>query len=387
MVTLHEPTWHDARAAAFAAAAPTPPVSISLSDACGLTLAAPLVARSMVPAFDTAMMDGWAVSGDGPWTVHGQVLAGSVGDALLPGTAVGIATGAPVPAGTTAVLRREWGELTGATLTATHALSERVDIRSAGDEARVGDALLSTGTIVTPPVIGLAALVGNDELIVHRRPSIAALVLGDELVTSGIPPYGKVRDALGIQIMLWASGFAAEQRGVTYVEDTLDATVAALRAATADIVFTTGGTARGPVDHIHSALDAVNARLIVDEVRVRPGHPMLLAQLPSGQFVVGLPGNPLAAVAGYLTFAEPILTAMAGRTVSKLTSAVTTAAIKAPAGERRLIPATRNGDMATPTEFWGSAMLRGISTSDCFVVSEPGGAAAGDVVGVLELPW
>lgn len=386
-MTLHEPTWDDARAAAYAAAGPAAAESVRLADARGLTLAAPLIARSMVPAFDTAMMDGWAVAGDGPWNVRGQILAGSVGDALLPGTAVGIATGAPVPSGTTAVLRREWGELQGDVLTATHALSGRVDIRVAGDEARVGDALLPAGTIVTPPVIGLAALVGNDELTVHRRPSIAALVLGDELVTAGIPPHGKVRDALGVQIMSWTRGFAADEHGVTFVEDTLDATIAALRAATADIVFTTGGTARGPVDHIHAALAAVNARLIVDEVRVRPGHPMLLAQLPSGQFVVGLPGNPLAAVAGYLTFAEPILTAMAGRALPDLATTVTTASIKAPAGERRLIPATRNGDTATPTEFWGSAMLRGISTSDCFLVSEPGGAIAGDVVGVLELPW
>lgn len=386
-MTLHEPTWDDARAAAFAAAAVAASISVPISDAHGLTLAEPLVARSMVPAFDTAMMDGWAVSGDGPWTVHGQVLAGSVGDALLPGTAVGIATGAPVPPGTAAVLRREWGSVTGDQLTATHSLSDRLDIRITGDEARVGDALLPAGTIVTPPVIGLAALVGNDELVVHRKPSIAALILGDELVTSGIPPHGKVRDALGVQIMSWARGFAAEQRGVTFVEDTLDTTVSALRAATADIVFTTGGTARGPVDHIHAALAALDATLIVDEVRVRPGHPMLLAKLPSGQFVVGLPGNPLAAVAGFLTFAEPILTAMVGRTLPALATTVTTAAIKAPTGERRLIPATRNGGTATPTEFWGSAMLRGISTSDCFLVSAPGGANAGDVVGVLELPW
>ena len=386
-MTLHEPTWDDARAAASAAATAAAPTSVPIADARGLTLAEPLIARSMVPAFDTAMMDGWAVAGDGPWTVHGQVLAGSVGDALEPGSAVGIATGAPVPPGTTAVLRREWGELSGDLLTATHALSERVDIRIAGDEARLGDALLPAGTIVTPPVIGLAALVGNDELVVHRRPSIAALVLGDELVTHGIPPHGKVRDALGVQIMSWGRGFAAEQRGVTYVEDTLEATVSALRATTADLVFTTGGTARGPVDHIHSALAALDATVIVDEVRVRPGHPMLLAQLPSGQFVVGLPGNPLAAVAGFLTFAEPILNSMAGRTLPPLATTTTTAAINAPTGERRLIPATRNGETATPTEFWGSAMLRGIATSDCFLVSEPGGANAGDVVGVLELPW
>ena len=384
-MTLHEPTWDDARLAAFAAAQALEPTELPLADCLGLSLAAPLVARSQVPAFDTAMMDGWAVAGDGPWQVVGHVLAGSVGGPLATGTAVGIATGAPVPDGATAVLRREWGEVDGNALRTTQTLSDGLDIRAAGDEALIGDALLPAGTPVTPPVIGLAALVGNDALTVHRRPSVTALVLGDELVRHGIPPHGKVRDALGVQILDWAKN--AEQRGVQYVGDTLDATITALRNADADLIFTTGGTARGPVDHMHAALAALDAELVVDEVRVRPGHPMLLAKLPSGQFVIGLPGNPLAAVAGFLTFADPILRAMRGASMPALATTITTAAIKAPAGERRLIPASRATEHATPTEFWGSAMLRGIAQSDCFLVTAPGGAAAGDTVGILELPW
>ena len=358
-----------------------------LQTAHGRTLAAPLVSRTDVPAFNTSMMDGWAVRGDGPWQVRGRILAGSVGEPLTPGTAVEIATGAPVPQHTTAVLRREWGALDGEHLTATHAISDGLDIRRAGDEAKVGDVLLEVGTVVTPPVVGLAALVGNDQLTVFVRPRVAALILGDELVTAGIPPHGKVRDALGVQLLQWSDRFGAEHRGVTYVEDTLDATVDALRNTEADLIFTTGGTARGPVDHMHAALAAVGATLVVDEVKVRPGHPMLLAQLPDGRFVVGLPGNPLAAIAGFLTFAAPILSAMTGRALPELGTTVTTAAIKAPPGERRLIPARRHGTSATPTEFWGSAMLRGIAESDCFLVTAPGGANADDVVGVLELPW
>ena len=386
-MTLHEPTWDAARAAALTAARPLPAVHMPLAGALGLTLAEPLVARTEVPAFDTSMMDGWAVSGDGPWTIRGRILAGSVGEALATGMAAQIATGAPVPPGTTAVLRREWGSVSDDVLETTHALSNGLDIRQAGDEAHAGDVLLAAGSVVTPPVIGLAALVGNDELVVYRRPSVAALILGDELVHEGVPPMGKVRDALGVQLLDWANGFAAEKRGVAFVEDTLESTVDAIRAADADIIFTTGGTARGPVDHVHAALAEVGGRLIVDEVKVRPGHPMLLASLPTGQFVVGLPGNPLAAVAGYLTFADPLLRAMTGRPLPELRTAITTTAIKAPPGERRLIPAHLDGEQATPTEFWGSAMLRGISESNCFLVSEPGGSAVGDVVGVLELPW
>lgn len=386
-MTLHEPTWDDARTAAYAAAATLPPQRVALQDALGLTLAEPIVAQMDVPAFDTSMMDGWAVRGNGPWTVRGRVLAGSVGEALNEGDSVEIATGAPVPLGTTAVVRREWATRNDDTVASTREIANGLDIRRAGDEASIGDVVLEAGRRVTPPVVGLAALVGNDELAVRRRPVVSALILGDELVTHGIPPLGRVRDALGVQLLHWASAFGAEQREVRYVEDTLDATVAALRSSDSDIVFTTGGTARGPVDHMHAALEAVGATLVVDEVKVRPGHPMLLAALPGGRFVVGLPGNPLAAVAGFLTLADPVLSAMAGHPLRELQRATTDSAVQAPAGERRLIPATRDGDTAAPTRYWGSAMLRGIASSDCFIVTEPGGAEAGDRVGILELPW
>ncbi len=386
-MTLHEPSWDDARAAAHRAASRRPVRELPIVDAIGHTLASPLSARIGVPAFDTSMMDGWAVAGTGPWRVIGRVLAGSLPPALAAGEAIGIATGAAVPAGASAVLRREWGTEAEGTLRADRAPSDGEDIRRAGDEATAGDALLPAGTRVTPPVVGLAALVGLDTLLVHEPPSVEALVLGDEVVTSGIPTPGHVRDALGVQVLAWSAPWRCAQRGVRHVADTLDAHIEALRTTTADLVFTTGGTARGPVDHMHAALEALGATLLVDEVRVRPGHPMLLAQLPDGRFVIGLPGNPLAAVAGFLTFAEPLLQAMAGVALPDAGTCRTTAAIAAPATDVRLMPARRQGDEATPTEFWGSAMLRGIAQSDCMLVTQPGGAAAGDRLRVLPLPW
>lgn len=386
-MTLHEPSWDDARLAAHAATAPLEAVEAPLQEARGLTLAAPLQARSQVPAFDTSMMDGWAVSGPGPWAVTGIVLAGQVPPALRSGDAVQIATGAPVPAGATAVLRREWGTVDGGRLAPDRAIEDGLDIRFAGDEAAVGDALLPGATVVTPPVVGLAALVGLDTLTVHRAPSVQVLVMGDEVVTEGIPSIGQVRDALGVQVLDWPREFATVSHGVRYVEDTLQATIDAIAGSSADVVFTTGGTARGPVDHIHNALESLGARLVVDEVKVRPGHPMLLAQLPDGRFLIGLPGNPLAAITGYITLGQPLLCAMAGRALPEPGPCATTERISAPATDRRLIPARRHGDAATPTEFWGSAMLRGISESDCLLVTEAGGAEAGDRIGVLPLPW
>ena len=386
-MTLHEPSWDEARAAAHAAADRLPAVHLPIADALGLVLAEPLIARGMVPGFDTAMMDGWAVAGDAPWRISGRALAGTVPPTLESGQAIVIATGAPVPPGAHGVLRREWGRDDDGLLTTDRIVTEGEDIRRAGDEARIDDVLLPVGTRVTPPVIGLAALVGVDDLCVHTPASVEVLVLGDEIVTAGVPPLGKVRDALGVQAAAWSRAHGTVDHGVRYVEDTLEAHISAIRSASSDVIFTTGGTARGPVDHMHNALAALDAELIVDEVRVRPGHPMLLARLPNGRFVVGLPGNPLAAITGYLTFADPLLRAMAGLPLPVLDLCTTTADISAPASDCRIIPAQRHATQATPTSFWGSAMLRGIADSDCMLVTAPGGAQAGSAVRVLPLPW
>jgi len=385
--SLREPSWPDARQAAFDAAAPLAAAAVALSESAHATLAEDLTSRHPLPPFDTAMMDGWAVSGPPPWTVSGQVLAGSSGRALVPGEAVGIATGAQLPEGATAVLRREWGLTSGDSLRPDRDVAEGQDIRRRGDEAAEGDVLLPAGTAVRPPVVGLAALSGHDSLLVRPRPQVQALVLGDELLDSGLPRDGRVRDALGPQVLGWARACDAVGVAVRRVPDTLDATVAALRSATAEVVLTTGGTARGPVDHMHAALDAVGATLVVDEVAVRPGHPMLLAVTPEGRFVVGLPGNPMSAAVAFLSLGAPVLAGLTGRAFPSLDEATLVANVVAPATEHRLVPATRAGGSVTPLPFQGSAMLRSVAVADCFAIASPGGAQAGDNVSVLSIPW
>jgi molybdopterin molybdotransferase len=385
--TLREPSWPDAMAACFAAPTPLPAQEVPLSEALGTTLAHDLLAQHPLPPFDTAMMDGWAVCGPPPWRVVGQVLAGSTGDPLTPGRAVGIATGAQVPDGATAILRREWGVGADAELRADRELTERQDIRRCGDEAAAGDELLPAGTAVRAPVVGLAALSGHDTLAVRRRPTVQALVLGDELLDSGLPRGGRVRDALGPQVLGWAEACDATGVDVTRVTDTLEATVAALRATTADVVLTTGGTARGPVDHMHAALDTVQAQLVVDEVAVRPGHPMLMAALPDNRFVIGLPGNPMSAAVAFLSLGRPVLAALAGRAEPSLDTATLTDSFPAPPTEHRLVPAVRAGGRVTPLPFQGSAMLRSVAVATCFAVAQPGGAEAGSEVLVLPIPW
>ncbi|MGW4896596.1 molybdopterin molybdotransferase MoeA [Kitasatospora sp. NPDC004240] len=390
-------SWDRARSAAWRGAGqPLPAVARTLHDALGHTLAAPLTALTDLPAFDTSAMDGWAVSGPGPWRLRADgILAGRTpAGPLAPGTAVPIATGAPLPPGATAVLRHEHGGPgTADGLLHDHGprpLTHGRDVRLRGQECHRGDPLLPAGTTVTPAVLGLAAAAGYDRLAVRRRPTVELLLLGDELLTYGRPREGRVRDALGPLLPPVLRGAGAEVIGIHRVADDYGLLGEALRASTADVVVTTGSTAAGPADFLHGALTAAGARLLVDSVAVRPGHPMLLAELPPApdgrtRRLVGLPGNPLAAVAGTLTLALPLLARLAGRTdpVHHATAATDLAGHPR---DTRLQPVTLAAGTAAPLPFDGPAMLRGLALADGLAVVPPGGAPAGAVVEVLDLP-
>ncbi len=383
---LREPSWPQARAAAHAAGTPLPASEVPLAAAIGTTLAAPLVALHPIPPFDTSMMDGWAVSGDGPWQLVGEVLAGSVGARLTAGQAVVIATGAQVPAGAAAVIRREHGEVAEGRLQAPPPPAG-ADYRLAGEECSAGEELLPAGTKVTAPVAGLAASAGYDVVSVRQPPSADVFVLGDELLAQGLPRKGQIRDSLGVQVPAWASAAGCRKGQVVTVPDTLPATIAGLDASKADLLLTTGGTARGPVDHLHGAIADLGGELVVDEVAVRPGHPMLLARLPGDRYLVGLPGNPMAAAVAFCTLALPLLAGLAERRLPELDFGRLTAPIGAPATEHRLVPAIVRGGTVSPLPHQGSAMLRGLARATHFAISPPGGATEGSELSLLELPW
>ncbi|MGA5322046.1 molybdopterin molybdotransferase MoeA [Streptomyces seoulensis] len=389
----HATSWPEARETAARAArraTKRPAASVALADALGLVLAAPLEALSDLPSFDTSAMDGWAVAGPGPWRVRdGGVLAGhALPEPLTDGEAVRIATGARVPTGVTAVLRSEHGR-TGPQdrLHATGETSHGQDIRPRGQECRRGDQLLPTGTLVTPAVLGLAAAAGYDTLAVVPRPRAEILVLGDELLTGGLPHDGLIRDALGPMLAPWLRVLGAEVVAVRRLGDDAKALRRAITTSRADLIVTTGGTAGGPVDHVHPTLERIGAELLVDGVAVRPGHPMLLARTKADQHLVGLPGNPLAAVSGLLTLAEPLLRALAAHPAPEPYRMPLREAVRGHAHDTRLVPVALRGEWAVPLHYSGPAMLRGIATADALAVVPPGGAAQGAGLELLDLPW
>jgi molybdopterin molybdotransferase len=382
--------WPEARRVAREAGKPLGTVRRPLAEALGQALAAPLTALTDLPSFDTSAMDGWAVAGPGPWRLAGQLLAGQrPGEPLPDGHAVGIATGAALPPGATGVLRREHGRTQGDLLhSTTGAVQPGQDVRPRGQECRAGDELLAPGTPVTPAALGLAAAAGYDELNVIARPRAEVLVLGDELLDRGLPVDGRVRDALGPLLPPWLRALGADVPAVRRLVDDAEALRAAIAGSDADLVVTTGGTAGGPVDFVHPVLDRIGAKLLVDGAEVRPGHPMLLAELPSGGYLVGLPGNPLAAVSGILTLAEPLLRTLSGRPPQIPYMAALTADIAGHPTDTRLVPVVFDEESrAVPLRFHGPAMLRGIAAADGMAVVPPGGARAGTGTAVLGTLW
>lgn len=420
-------SWEAARRVAWEAgrAVAPAPARAPLPETDHLTLAEPLVARTNLPAFPTSSVDGWAVRGEPPWRVTGRILAGAVPPPLAgDGECAEIATGAMVPAGTTAILRIEDSDRDSEDRV-IGVPRDRPEWREPGEEASAGEHLLPAGTAVTPGVIGLAASCGYDDLAVRPRPRAAVLVFGDELLGSGLPGAGRVRDALGPSVPAWLRRLGASPDHVTVRpgQDTLDAHVSAISSALhhgADLVCTTGGTMHGPVDHVHPALAAVGANYLANTVAVRPGFPMLLASVdrPEGgrALIAGLPGNPQSAVIALLTLVAPALAGWLGRpapSLERLPTVRLAGPVRGRGADTHLALVTRHDlaaerdvaaghdvaaesaadsapgwdDPVVPVPHAGSAMLRGLSRAVGFAVIAPGSSGAtGDRVPLLPLP-
>lgn len=347
------------------------------TGALGGVLAEDLYARIASPAYDAAAMDGYAVAGPGPWKVRGRVLAGDRHAFVLScGEAVEIATGARVPEGTGAVLPYEHAGRDADTLTGTVRPGRHV--RRRGEETAEGVMALPAGTVVTPAVLGLAASLAHDHLPVHR-PRVRAVVSGDELVREGVPEPGAVRDAIGPML----PGLAAAGGGVlTSVRDVSDGFGALVRALTdtgdESVVVVCGASSKGPADHLRGALAEIGATVVVDGVRCRPGHPQLLARLPGergpGPVVVGLPGNPGAALAASLTLLLPLLRAMTGRAETdpgRATRLRLDGDVAAHEHDTRLVAVRVTGGLARPVGHDRPASLRGAAAADALAVIPP----------------
>ena len=298
-------------------------------------------------------------------------------------------TGGLVPEAADAVLRSEAGEVVGGELQASIEPSPGQHIRPAGEEFRRGDVAIAAGVRVNPAHIAVAAACGADDLVVRARGRVSLVLTGDEVVTRGIPAPGTVRDSFGPQLPAFVGMLGGEVVRAARVGDDLEVLAGALSAEStaSDVVITTGGTGSSSADHLRAALSRLGASILIGGVEMRPGGPSVLARLDDGRLLIGLPGNPLAAMMGLLTLAEPWPAALSGGDVPGLSRIRLARAVPAGRGATRLIPFRVVDGLALPSAFTGSVMLPGLADASGVLVCSSAGAEAGAELDYVTLPW
>jgi len=295
--------------------------TLGLRDALGSVLAEPVISTIYVPGWDYSAMDGYAVrSGDcalpgAQLPVSQRVPAGVSPQPLAAGSAARIFTGAPIPEGADAVvMQEECMAIDGGAVQIGVAVPPGANIRRRGEDITAGGEVVPAGTRLQPQHLGLAAAVGVAQLRVCRRPRVALFASGDELVMPGNPlSPGKIYNSnlFTATALLQALGCEVVELGI--VEDTLEATVQALRqgAAEADLVLASGGVSVGEEDHVKPAVEALGS-LEMWNIAIRPGKPVAFGHVDGTAFI-GSPGNPVSLFVTFLLFVRPFILRMQGR--------------------------------------------------------------------------
>jgi molybdopterin molybdotransferase len=306
----------EAREAILAAFAPLPAITLPILDALGMVLAEEVVAGVAIPPFPNSAMDGFAVraidtigaSFETPirLRVIGEAPAGYESRACVgPSTAVRIMTGAPVPEGADAVVRFEEtdeverpGEHNGHVADAVgirRAAKPGDNVRPANEDVAAGDIVLRGGAHLRPAEIGMLAALGRTHVLVHRRPRVAILATGDEVVDPGDPlGPGQIRNSNSSTVAALVRRCGGEPVLLGVARDTTAALRAKLREAQrADVVITTGGVSTGDYDLVKHVLRMEGA-VALWQVRIKPGKPLAFGRI-GGVPLLGLPGNPVAA--------------------------------------------------------------------------------------------
>ncbi|MXP28541.1 molybdopterin molybdenumtransferase MoeA [Porphyrobacter algicida] len=285
---------------------------IPADECCGRYLADDVIAQRSQPSHDLSAMDGYAVSGDEPWSVVGESRAGlPYGASLKSREAVLISTGAHCPAGTDAILIKENAVLDGDMVRSSETPSPGRHIRRQGFDFEYGQTVLSKGIAIGPAQIAVARSAGHRSLSVGRQPTVAIIECGDELVADpqNCPP-DRLPASNGAMLAAMAEGCGARIIRIGPVSDEADKLAEAFgNAAAADLVVTSGGASVGDHDLVRPVLLELGAEIDFWKVAIRPGKPLLLARR-GAQVILGLPGNPVSSYVTAFLFLLPLIRQM-----------------------------------------------------------------------------
>jgi molybdopterin molybdotransferase len=377
----------DALALVLADAVPLPAEAAALVDACGRVLADDLVALRTQPPADVSAMDGYAVraadvaAAPVHLAVVGEVAAGRPFDREIgPGEAARIFTGGVMPRGADTVVIQEITTREGDAVVIKRTEAKGRYVRPQGFDFKAGAALLANGRRLTARDIALAGAMNHATVPVHRRPRMAVLATGDELVAPGTPPApGQIVSSNSFALMAIGNREGAETLDLGVAPDRLDATVAAVRrarAAGADVLVTTGGASVGDYDFVRQAFASEGIALSFWQVAMQPGKPLMHGRL-GGMSVLGLPGNPVSSFVCATLFLVPLLRKLAGRQDISQPAARGVLGRALPANGTRaqymratLATAPDGTAVATPFPEQDSSLQVTLARANCLVVRE-----------------
>ncbi|MBM3785778.1 MAG: molybdopterin molybdotransferase MoeA [Acidobacteria bacterium] len=367
--------------------------TVALAHANGRVLAVDIASDRDYPPVDRSIRDGFAVRAadlPGAARVIGEVRAGfSFPDTVGPGECVRIMTGAPVPRGADAIVMVEYATLDGGMMNTQKAPSAGEFINRAGCEAAAGTAVLQAGTRLRYPHIAMLATVGIARVPVYRRPSVAILATGDEIVpVEATPADFEVRNSNSWALAAQVADGGGEPEVLPVASDDLEKTVAAIdRGLQEDLLLLSGGVSAGEYDFVEQALARHGAEFFFTRVKIRPGAPVVFGRA-RGRYFFGLPGNPLSTAVTFAVFARAALELLAGEREPFLpfVECRMTQTLREKPGLTRFLPARLLEDRRVQPIFWkGSSDVPSLAKSNCYIVarSEREVYAEGESVEVL----
>ena len=371
---------------------------VSIAQAHGRVLAQAVISNRTQPPFAVSAMDGYAVrAGDvanvpAKLTIIGQAPAGGAfTGAVGPGQAVRIFTGGPLPKGADTIVIQENTQADGNLVTVTQPVTAGRHIRAEGLDFRTGNVLLAEGRRLGARDVALAAAMNVPWLCVRRRPRLALLATGDELVRPGEPigPHQIVSsNALGLAAMIAACGGEAIDLGIA-ADDREELRAMALGARGADMLITLGGASVGDHDLVQSVLGEAGLKVDFWKIAMRPGKPLIFGHM--GQTpMLGLPGNPVSSMVCGLLFVRPAIAALLGEVGggNYTGAAILGADMGANDNRQDYVRASLSADgVATPFTVQDSAMLSSLAKAGCLIIRPPfaPAARAGDGVPAVML--
>ncbi|MBX9878430.1 MAG: molybdopterin molybdotransferase MoeA [Candidatus Obscuribacterales bacterium] len=388
-----------------------PAKRLTLETLPGFVIAEPVVANFDMPLFDNSAVDGFGVlsnttqsaSDTAPCklTLQATIQAGDHANYTLnENSALKILTGAPVPASVDAVVMKEFTEECNGSVLIKQSASPGMNIRRKGEEFRAGQTVLESGMLANASVIGLLATLGYSSFSAYKKPTVAVMSTGNELVQPGqsLKP-GQIYDSNSFALATALNSLGLLGVEKLHAKDDPDSTRKTLqKALQADVVISCGGVSVGDYDFVKDIAEAMGIKTIFWRIAIKPGKPVYFGILDNGnaqrKLIFGLPGNPVSALVTFHQLVKPALLKMMGLNYQPLKlTAKLTAPLKKQAGRMEFVRgrlASESGQLVvSPAKGQDSHMMGGIAKADCLIYFplEAQVLNAGDIVTVEQLNW